>query len=160
MPAYPVESPISEALQDASASGNGESSILVKIFVIGVFLLAMGIGGIKWLYPNTIEDIEREVQCIDEMIRENMALDHNILGDSAWRFRRKLIEQNNVLYNIKNRLNAEPDRMEVGVWIVFRWRHMRDVKANYLSLMKVKEDLTMEIYNLNQDLLARGAHHG
>ncbi|KAG7089140.1 hypothetical protein E1B28_010848 [Marasmius oreades] len=157
MPALTLETPVSQVVQEVSASNNGGSSVLMYVLVIGAILFATGIGAVKWLYPNTIEDVEREIKSAGELIQENMAIGQNILGDSVWRFRDRLIQQNEEARRIRNKMNAEPDRKDFVEWIVFRWRQMRDVKANYLSLMNLKGELMTAIDERKRDLHTRHA---
>ncbi|KAF9260197.1 hypothetical protein L218DRAFT_1002974 [Marasmius fiardii PR-910] len=142
MTVLPSETPISQAIQEASASNSGGNNVLTTILVIVTILLATGGGVMKWLYPNTIEEVEAQIKVVEELIESNMALDCNILGDSAWVYRERLIRENGVAARIRNRMNAEPDRKKILAWVVFRWRQMQDVKANYLSVMELKENLT------------------
>ncbi|KAF9260189.1 hypothetical protein L218DRAFT_946981 [Marasmius fiardii PR-910] len=144
MPACPSETPISRTVQEVSVSNSGGSNVLTTILVIVTILLATGGRVVKWLYPNTIENVEAQIRVVDELIDSNMTLDCNLLGDSAWGFRERLIRENEVAARIRNRMNAEPDRKEILAWVVFRWRHMGDVKASYLSVMELKENLTLE----------------
>ncbi|KAF9260192.1 hypothetical protein L218DRAFT_617613 [Marasmius fiardii PR-910] len=143
MPSLPSETPTFQAVREVSASSSGGNSVVVTILVIVTILLAAGGGVIKWLYPNTIEDVEAQIKAVNELIECNMALERNILGDSAWLFRERLARENGVAARIRNRMNAEPDRKEIFAWVVFHWRHMGDVKANYLSVMELKENLTV-----------------
>ncbi|KAG7089163.1 hypothetical protein E1B28_010868 [Marasmius oreades] len=157
MPVLTPETPVSQTVQEVSASNGDNSSILTYILVIGAILFATGAGAIKWLYPNSIEDVEREIKCVDELIEENMGLERNILGDSGWGFRERLIQQDEEARRTRNKKNAEPDRKEIVEWIIFRWRQMEDVKANYLSLMNLKEELMTAIDERKRGLHTRHA---
>ncbi|KAG7089171.1 hypothetical protein E1B28_010875 [Marasmius oreades] len=152
MPAFPSETFISEAVGEVSASDNGDGSVFLKILVIGAILLATGGGAIKWMYPNTIEDVEGQIQAVDELIRENMTLERNILGNSAWSYKRTLFRENEVACRIRNRMSREPDRKDVIAWVSFEMCQMRDVQVNYRTLMELQEDLMTEIDNRKRSL--------
>ncbi|KAF9260194.1 hypothetical protein L218DRAFT_1002972 [Marasmius fiardii PR-910] len=157
MTVLPSETPISQAVQEASASNSDGNSVLTTILVIVTILLATGGGVMKWLFPNTIEDVEAEIKAVNELIECNMALERDILGDSAWPFIARLRRENEVAARIRNRMNAEPDRKDVLPWIAFRWRQMQDVKASNLAVAELKQNLitneneTYQYYNALAD---------
>ncbi|KAF9260223.1 hypothetical protein L218DRAFT_947007 [Marasmius fiardii PR-910] len=141
MPVYPTETSVSAAFQEISASNNSGNNVLTTILVIVAMLLATGGGVMKWLYPNTIEDVEAQIKVVDELIEGNMALGRNILGNSAWAFKDRLTRENDMACRIKNTRDAEPDRRDLLAWVVFRWCQMQDVKASYLAVMELKNNL-------------------
>ncbi|KAK1234466.1 hypothetical protein PQX77_002320 [Marasmius sp. AFHP31] len=90
MPALSLESSVLEMAQAVTTSSNSGSSLLAKLVVLGMLVVFTAVAAKKWFFPYTVEDLEGLVKSIDELIKENMSLEWDLLGVSAKRFRCRL----------------------------------------------------------------------
>ncbi|KAL0064417.1 hypothetical protein AAF712_008581, partial [Marasmius tenuissimus] len=141
-----ILSPESPGILENGISAAGGSSKVFNIFIMGfvvlVVLVGMGWAAKRWLYPFAINDLEREIGVIWELIEENTRRHWDLLGGSGWEFKRRLYEKCGEMADIKNRSTVEPDRWNLRAWVVLQWREMNDVKKCYLTLMTLKKEIT------------------
>ncbi|KAL0067801.1 hypothetical protein AAF712_005241 [Marasmius tenuissimus] len=108
---------------------------------MGIVLLITAAGTTKWLYPYTVDDLKRQISCIDEVIERNTALGRDLLGDLGWKFRERLAGEHRRMNEIKEWTTVEPERSNLFGWVGFRWRKMRELKKSYCSVTGLKKDV-------------------
>ncbi|KAJ8088368.1 hypothetical protein PM082_022441 [Marasmius tenuissimus] len=108
---------------------------------MGIVLLIIAAGTTKWLYPYTVDDLKRQISCVDEVIERNTALGRDLLGDIGWKFRERLAGEHRRMNEIKEWTAVEPERSNLFGWVGFRWREMRELKKSYCSVTGLKKDV-------------------
>lgn len=88
MPVFHRGASVSAATEDISAASDDNGSLLTKFLVLGGLVVVAR----KWFYPYTVEDLESRVMSIDTLLKKNMDLQWNILGNSGPGFWRELEE--------------------------------------------------------------------
>ncbi|KAK1231553.1 hypothetical protein PQX77_005345, partial [Marasmius sp. AFHP31] len=153
MPSLDTENSV-EMIKEVSSATGDSGSIAMKVFIIGVMLVAMGVGAKRWFYPFALEDVQREIRATFKLLRDNTTLEFDLLGDSAGQFRRRLDKEQERMLEIEERSMVEPNRWNILGWFTFRWQEMRDVKRCYLSLMVLKKEIKMEVETRRRHLFA------
>ncbi|KAF9260195.1 hypothetical protein L218DRAFT_1002973 [Marasmius fiardii PR-910] len=145
MPVFRRETSVSIDVGDVAAASDGNGGKLTTFFVLAGLLVAGAVAAKRWFYPYTIEDLEGQVRSIDALMKENMRLDRNMLGNSAPRFRGMLERHNDEVRRIRTSMYAEPDKTRIIAWIRFQWSQLREVKACYLNLQELQWCVMVEI---------------
>ncbi|KAF9260191.1 hypothetical protein L218DRAFT_1002969 [Marasmius fiardii PR-910] len=145
MPVLRRESSASVDVGDIVAASNSNGGWLTTLFAFVGLLIAGVVAAKKWFYPYTVEDLETQVRSIDVLIKENMSLDWDMLGESAPRFRGMLERRNDQVRRIRMNMYAEPDKTKIVSWIRFHWSQLCKIKACYLSLQKLQWNVAVEI---------------
>ncbi|KAJ8079465.1 hypothetical protein PM082_013803 [Marasmius tenuissimus] len=57
---------------------------------MGAILLVTVVSVKKWFFPYTVDDLERQIACVGDIIEQNMTLERDLLGDMGWIFRDQL----------------------------------------------------------------------
>ncbi|KAK1227745.1 hypothetical protein PQX77_009245 [Marasmius sp. AFHP31] len=110
---------------------------------MGAILLITVVGAKKWLYPYTIDDLERQINCVEDVIERNTTFERDLLGDLGWRFRERLAGEHQRMIEIREWAIVEPQRWNLFGWVKFRWQEMREVKRCYCSVMDLKKDVVV-----------------
>ncbi|KAG7089139.1 hypothetical protein E1B28_010847 [Marasmius oreades] len=155
MPVFHRGASVSAATEDISAASDDNGSLLTKFLVLGGLVLAAVVVARKWFYPYTVEDLESRVMSIDTLLKKNMDLQWNILGNSGPGFWRELEERNDEVRLIKTNMNAEPDRTKIVAWLAFKWSQLHGIKVCYLRLQELQElqlNVTVKIEERMQNL--------
>ncbi|KAL0061012.1 hypothetical protein AAF712_012185 [Marasmius tenuissimus] len=85
-----TESSFSAITEGVSAADSSKGGVLTKIFIMGAILLVTVVGAKKWFFPYTMDDLERQIACVGNIIEQNMTLEEDLLGDMGWIFRDRL----------------------------------------------------------------------
>ncbi|KAK1227574.1 hypothetical protein PQX77_009424 [Marasmius sp. AFHP31] len=144
MPILNPENAVGMIEAGISDTSSGGGSAAWKIVLIGVMLLAgMGVGAIRWFYPFTIKDLEREIGLVGKLIEEYSTLRLDLLGRSGWEFKQRLTSVYDKMREIEDRSTVEPNRWNLRAWFALRWQEMNDVNESYLTLMTLKKEITV-----------------
>ncbi|KAJ8088345.1 hypothetical protein PM082_022418 [Marasmius tenuissimus] len=85
-----TESSVSAITDGVLAADSSKGGVLTQLFIMGAILLITVVGAKKWWYPYTIDDLERQINCVEDVIEQNTVLGRDLLGDLGWRFREQL----------------------------------------------------------------------
>ncbi|KAJ8079464.1 hypothetical protein PM082_013802 [Marasmius tenuissimus] len=107
----------------------------------------------KWYYPYMMNDLERQIACVEDFIEQNTTLERGLLGDMEWSFRDRLVGEHRRMSEIQEWATVEPKRWRLLAWVGFRRRQMREVKRCYCSVIDLKRDVMMEVNQSRHDLL-------
>ncbi|KAF9260188.1 hypothetical protein L218DRAFT_946980 [Marasmius fiardii PR-910] len=157
MPVFHRETSVSVGVEDIAAASGGNGGWLTTFLVLAGLFVAGAVAAKKWVFPYTIEDLESQVRSIDALIKKNMRLDCNILGDSAPCFRQMLERQVNIMRDnqvrrIRTNTYAEPDKTRIVAWISFQWSQLCEIKACYLNLQELQWTVTLEVEEQTRSL--------
>ncbi|KAK1218633.1 hypothetical protein PQX77_018674 [Marasmius sp. AFHP31] len=108
---------------------------------MGAILLITVLSINKWFFPYTMDDLERQIACVGDIIEQNTALERDLLGDMGWIFRDQLDGERRNMGEIQEWAIAEPNRWDLLAWIRFRWREMKEVKRCYCSVLDLRKNV-------------------
>ncbi|ESK91535.1 hypothetical protein Moror_2584 [Moniliophthora roreri MCA 2997] len=143
---YPNSSPnpVAEAaLTGATLAPPTPLLVLLTIFNV-LYLLSPPI--FSWRFPcQTPDDLDVVIGNLEKLINSNCCLKRDLIGlDVAEAFKSSLQQLSNEAFKIK--LRPEPPRTNPFVWVMFRWRVLRDVDACYASLKVLEWEVKAKIH--------------
>ncbi|KAJ8079477.1 hypothetical protein PM082_013815 [Marasmius tenuissimus] len=136
-----TETTVSAITEGVSAADSSKGGILTKLFIMGAILLVTVVSVKKWFFPYTMDDLESQITCVGGVIKRNMTLEMDLLGDMGWVFRDQLDGKRRRMCEIQEWATTEPKRWRLLAWVVFCWREMKEVQRCYDSVMSLKRDV-------------------
>ncbi|KAK7049818.1 hypothetical protein VNI00_005248 [Paramarasmius palmivorus] len=120
-------------------------SLLLTLLLIA-YLLVPHI--FKWRFPyQTPQDLEQYIVKLQKVIYDNSSLDRDLLGSHAEAYKRTLNGLKEQLKSIKTRMSLrEPRRTNPFLWVLFRWRVIRDVDGCFVSLKALEGEVKVKVY--------------
>ncbi|KAI3619334.1 hypothetical protein WG66_012992 [Moniliophthora roreri] len=132
----PGSNPVAEAaLTGASSTFSTPLLLLLTIFNI-LYFLAPPI--FSWRFPcQTTDDLDVVIANLGDLINSNCCFKRDLIElDDAEAFKSSLQQLSTEAFKIK--LLPEPPRTNPFVWVMFRWKVLKDMDACY-TLLKVLE---------------------
>ncbi|KAJ8088326.1 hypothetical protein PM082_022398 [Marasmius tenuissimus] len=90
MPVLLTEASVSPITKGISVVDSNKGGVLTKISVMGAILLVTVVGIKSWFYTYTMEDLDRQINYVEDVIEQNLSLERDLLGNSGWKFRERL----------------------------------------------------------------------
>ncbi|ESK82337.1 hypothetical protein Moror_2224, partial [Moniliophthora roreri MCA 2997] len=96
----------------------------------------------NWRFPcQTLEELNLLINKLEALIEDNSSLGNDVLGPHTKVFKSSLESLNDKASKIEILSYREPDRMNVFVWVRFRWSLLRDVDECYRALRRLNGEV-------------------